>query len=141
MHLSLSLLQNLVLCILWDIHQVYKNWVMRIGTNLRLALWSYLTFSFSSDACNFGKQCNVKRQIHPYNPHLFYHISVWQWGSLRHSGPQIPNSIYIASSLLQRFQLFRSSGLAAEISRQLFFKWNISASALGRKFWWVLRVN
>ena len=95
MHLSLSLLQNLVLCILWDIHQVYKNWVMRIGTNLRLALWSYLTFSFSSDACNFGKQCNVKRQIHPYNPHLFYHISVWQWGSLRHSGPQIPNSIYI----------------------------------------------
>ena len=50
-------------------------------------------------------------------------------------------NIYISSSLLQRFQLFRSSGLAAEISRQLFFKWNISASALGRKFWWVLRVN
>lgn len=139
--MHLSLLQNLVLCILWDIHQVYKTRVMRIGTNLRLALWSYLTFSFSSDACNFGQQCNVKRRIHPYNPHLFCHTSVWQWGSLRQSGPQIQDSIYISSSPLQGFQLFRSSRLAAEISRQLFFKWNISASALGRKFWWVLRVN
>lgn len=128
MHLSLSLLQYLILCVLWDIHQVYKTWVMRISKNLRLPFMILFDIFIQQWCMQHMKQCNVKRQMLPYSPYLFYHTSIWQWGSLRHSGPEIPNSIYILRSPGD-FKIFRSNELPAKISRQLFFKSNISASA------------
>lgn len=122
-----------------DTPQVYKTWVKRIGTTLRLALWFPLTFSFKSYACNFSKRCNIKEQIYSYNCHLFNPKSLWLWGSQRTSGPKVPDMIsnLLENSLLEEFPPFRSSRLDPNTSGQLFSKQNISTSLVGENHWWV----